>query len=74
MVKSDDEEVIRSVEQRIYNTFRGKSTSYRTILKEMADTPYLLEDIEKALRSLRKDKKVEFSGTKPKHDDQIMFS
>ncbi len=64
---------IEEIEAEILSCFRGKKALRKEVYDELTDTPYYPEEIDKALRKLRKKEKVSFDGNL-KNKTQLYFS
>ena len=53
--------------------FAGKKATRKNVYKELANTLYFPEEIDKALRYLRRIEQAEFDGD-PRHTTLITFS
>ena len=57
----------------IFEKFSGRSATRKEVYKELADTFYFPEEVDKGLRHLRKNGQAQFEGD-PKHSTLIIFS
>ena len=64
---------VAEVEKTLIDMFAGKRVSLKQIYHEMTDTDFFPSEVKKAIRSLRKKNRAEFSGNKLSIRTRIIF-